>query len=300
MKNIVVIAGATASGKTRLAIDIAKEFNGEVVSADSMQIYKGMNIGTAKPDMEEQDGIKHHMLDVAHVTDNYTVNDFVHGAKKAIDDIIERGKLPIIAGGTGLYLDVLTGRMKFDAPASDESVRNELMEIYTVDGADALYKIFLEEATDEEKEKIHKNDIKRVMRAVERSRCGFKKSEKTEEKEYNSLWFAIDIEREKLYNKIDKRVDIMFDAGLVDEVKNVIVPVRDKCTTSLQGIGYKEVLMYLDEELTFEEMKELIKKRSRNYAKRQLTWFRRNNLINWVKAENAFEEAKNIISGRID
>ncbi len=294
MKNIVVIAGATASGKTRLAIDLAKRFNGEVVSADSMQIYKDMDIGTAKPDAEEMSGIAHHMISVAQVTESYSTKEFVEGAKKAIDDITSRGHLPIVAGGTGMYLDILTGRMDFDAPAGDEKVRADLEAFYEKEGIDALYEVFLKEAG-EYADKIHKNDVKRVMRAIERARCGFVKEEKTREKEYNSLWFAIDIERDKLYNKIDRRVDIMFRQGLMEEVKRVIVPVRDKCTTSLAGIGYKEVLMHIDGDLTYDEMVELIKKRSRNYAKRQLTWFRRNGEINWVKPESAFEECEEII-----
>lgn len=294
MKNIVVIAGATASGKTSLAIELAKHFDGEVVSGDSMQVYKGMDIGTAKPDMEEMAGIVHHMLSVAEVTDSYSAKDFCDKAKEAIDDIIKRGKLPIIAGGTGMYLDILTGRMDFDAPASDEAVRRELTELYEREGIDALYSVFLKEAGEYEG-KIHKNDVKRVMRAIERARSGFEKSEKTQGKEYNSIWLAIDIDREKLYNRIDRRVDIMLDKGLVDEVRRVIVPVRDKCTTSLSGIGYKEVLMYLDGCISYEEMTELIKKRSRNYAKRQLTWFRRNGDIHWLKSECAFSEAVEII-----
>lgn len=294
MKNIIVVAGATASGKTSLAIALAKRFDGEVVSADSMQIYKGMDIGTAKPDKEEMDGVVHHMIDVALPTQSYSLGDFVKAAGACVDDIIKRGKLPIVAGGTGMYLDGLTGRMSIDAPPSDERVREELTAIYENEGLDALYEIFLKEAF-QWKDKIHKNDVKRVMRAIERSRAGFVKSEKCEEKEYNSLWFAIDIEREKLYNKIDKRVDIMFQNGLSEEVERVILPVRSECTTSLQGIGYKEVLMHFDGELSLEEAVLLIKKRSRNYAKRQLTWFRRNEDIHWLNDENAFEEACRII-----
>lgn len=294
MKNIIVVAGATASGKTSLAIALAKRFDGEVVSADSMQIYKGMDIGTAKPDKEEMDGVVHHMIDVALPTQSYSLGDFVKAAGACVDDIIKRGKLPIVAGGTGMYLDGLTGRMNIDAPPSDERVREELTAIYENEGLDALYEIFLKEAF-QWKDKIHKNDVKRVMRAIERSRAGFVKSEKCEEKEYNSLWFAIDIEREKLYNKIDKRVDIMFQNGLSEEVERVILPVRSECTTSLQGIGYKEVLMHFDGELSLEEAVLLIKKRSRNYAKRQLTWFRRNEDIHWLNDENAFEEACRII-----
>ena len=294
MKNIIVIAGATASGKTSLAIRLAKALSGEVVSADSMQVYKNMDIGTAKPDCDEMDNVPHHMLSVADPTDSYSTKDFVEGAKKAIEDIISRGKLPIVAGGTGMYLDVLTGRMDFDAPASDPKIREELMALYETEGLDALYEVFLREAGEYEG-KIHKNYVKRIMRAIERARSGFKKDDKTTENEYNSIWFAIDIDRDKLYNRIDKRVDIMLEKGLIDEVRRVIEPVRDKCTTSLQGIGYKEVLMYFDGQVSYDEMAEIIKKRSRNYAKRQLTWFRRNNDIHWLNADNAFSEAIDII-----
>ncbi len=294
MKNIIIIAGATASGKTNLAIRLAKELHGEVVSADSMQVYKKMDIGTAKPDEDEMDSVPHHMLSVADPTDSYSTKDFVEGAKKAIEDICSRGKTPIVTGGTGMYLDVLTGRMDFDAPASDAKVREELTELYETQGTDALYEVFLKEAGEYEG-KIHKNDIKRVMRAIERARSGFKKSDKTTENEYNSIWFAIDIDRDKLYNRIDKRVDIMLEKGLIEEVRQVIVPVRDKCSTSLQGIGYKEVLMYFDGQLSYEDMTEMIKKRSRNYAKRQLTWFRRNEDIHWLNADNAFCEAIDIL-----
>ncbi len=295
MNSIIVIAGPTASGKTALSIRLAKEFNGEIVNADSMQVYKGMDIGTAKPDEEERENIPHHMLSVVDPAENYSVQDYVTNAKKAIDDILKRNRLPIVVGGTGMYLDVLTGRMELDAPKGDEAIRSELTELYENEGVDALYSVFLKEAG-EFKDKIHKNDVKRVIRAIERARCGFEKSNISKEKEYNSLWFAIDIDREKLYNRIDRRVDIMLEKGLLEEVERVMLPIRDKCTTSLQGIGYKEVLMYMDGEISYEEMCELIKKRSRNYAKRQLTWFRRNEEIHYLSDLNAFEQAKIIIN----
>ena len=295
MKNdVLIIAGATASGKTRLAIELAKHFSGEIVSADSMQIYKGMDIGTAKPTREERQEAVHHMIDVCDVTDGYTVKDYVMGAERAIEDIISRGRVPIVAGGTGMYLDCLTGRMVLDQPKGDERIRQELTLVYENEGIDALYEIFLKEAP-EKKDKIHKNDIKRVIRAIEQARAGEAEEQKYLPKAYNYLWFTIDIDREKLYNRIDLRVDEMFAAGLLDEVERVILPVRDKCTTALQSIGYKEVLMYFDGLLSLEEAKELIKKRTRNYAKRQMTWFRRNDVINSLSAENAAAQAIFII-----
>lgn len=297
MEEIIVVVGATASGKTKLAIDLARELDGEIVSADSMQIYRDMNIGTAKPTKEEQKMAVHHMIDVCSVTDCYSTKDFVDGAKKAIEDIHSRGKTAIVAGGTGMYIDCLMGRMSLDAPKSDEKIRAELTRVYEKEGLDALYELFLKEAP-ENADKIHKNDVKRVMRAIEKARSGWKEPEKQAAETYKSLWFAIDIERGRLYNRIDSRVDAMFDEGLVDEVRDVILPVREMCTTSLQGIGYKEILMYLDGELTLQEANELIKKRSRNYAKRQLTWFRRNGEIAWLDDCDAFNAAKNIIEKR--
>ncbi len=294
MEEIIVIAGATATGKTKLAIELAKEFDGEIVSADSMQIYRGMDIGTAKPTKEEQEEVRHHMIDVADVTDAFSTMDFVRGADEAICDICARGKMPIVAGGTGMYLDCLTGRMTLDAPASDENVRRDLTEMLEREGKDALYELFLQKCP-EMKEKIHKNDTKRVMRAIEKALSPESTSKFEEKKRYKSLWFSIDIERKTLYNKIDERVDEMMRMGLEDEVRRVILPVREKCTTSLQGIGYKEMLMYIDGAITLEEAAELIKKRSRNYAKRQLTWFRRNESINCLDAQSAFETAKDII-----
>ncbi len=301
MKNIIVIAGATASGKTALGVALAKHLNGEVVSADSMQVYRGMDIGTAKPDEEEMDNVVHHMISVVSPTEKYTAKDFADSAKKCIDDIIQRGKVPIVVGGTGMYLDVLTGRIALDAPESDSAVREELSAFYEREGIDALYELFLKEAGEYEG-KIHKNDVKRIIRAIERARSGFEKvsgkSEKEEEKEFNSFWFAIDIDREELYNKINKRVDMMMEKGLVEEVERVIVPIREKCTTSLQGIGYKEILMYLDNIISYDEAVELIKKNSRNYAKRQLTWFRRNDKINYLDCANPIEAAIDIIKER--
>lgn len=299
MEDIIVIAGATASGKTRLAIDLAKELDGEIVSADSMQIYRGMDIGTAKPTWEERKEARHHMIDVCPVTQSFSTADFVRGAKEAIEDISSRGRRVIVAGGTGMYVDCLMGRMSLDAPKSDEKIRAHLTSLYEREGADALYELFLKEAP-EEREKIHKNDIKRVMRAIERARSGWTNEKKTVSETYKSLWFTIDIERGKLYNRINARVDKMFDEGLTEEVERVILPVRSDCTTSLQGIGYKEVLMYLDGDISLPEAKELIKKRTRNYAKRQLTWLRRNTDLNRLGEEDAFERAKNIILGRKD
>lgn len=299
MEEIIVIAGATASGKTKLAIDLAEEFDGEVVSADSMQIYRGMDIGTAKPDIKERRNIPHHMIDVADVGEFYSTQKYVSAARRAIEDIVSRGKTAIVAGGTGMYIDCLTGRMNLDAPASDEKVRAQLTSLCEREGLDALYEVFLREAPGE-RNKIHKNDVKRIMRAIERARAGKPKEEKSAAEKYKSLWFAIDIERDKLYNRIDKRAEKMFSAGLVEEVEKVILPVRDKCTTSLQGIGYKEVLDYLDGKRSLDETKEIIAKRTRNYAKRQLTWFRRNEEIVWLAEEDAFEDAKNIIERKDD
>jgi len=295
--DIIVIAGATASGKTALGIELAKALSGEVVSADSMQIYRGMDIGTAKPTAEERQSIVHHMIDIVEPCENYSAADFVRDADRAIEDIASRGKVPIIVGGTGLYLDCLTGRRTLDAPRSDEKIRAELTELCEREGIDALYEVFLREAPSMEG-KIHKNDVKRVMRAIEKARSGYEPQETLKNKRYNSLWFAIDIERKNLYNRIDERVDKMISRGLESEVRRVLLPVRDKNPTALQAIGYKEMISFIDGSLTLSEAAELIKKRSRNYAKRQLTWFRRNEEIHMLTPENAFDEAVGIIKKR--
>lgn len=284
---VIVIAGPTASGKTALSIKLAKKINGEIISADSMQIYKYMDIGTAKPNIEEQDGIKHHLLDFVDPNIRYSVADFKRDAENAIEEILGKGKVPIVIGGTGLYIDSLVFGIDYPEIDFDEEYREELMNKATTDeGLKSLY----EEAKkiDEEAvQKISENDKKRITRILEiYHKTGKTKTEleiesRKNEVKYDYRVFAINMDREKLYDRINRRVDIMIEQGLIEEVKKLLEKY-DEFPTAMQGLGYKEVVEYLDGKCSKEEMIEKIKQETRRYAKRQLTWFRKNKNIKWI------------------
>lgn len=285
---LVVIAGPTASGKTALAIDIAKELGGEIISADSMQIYREMNIGTAKPTAEEMCGVPHHMLDIADPCENFSLWKFARAAHKAINDVYSRGKLPILAGGTGLYTDTIVHNIELSEAGGDNSVREELMKKARSGGAAELYKK-LSETDPESAAKLCEKDVKRVVRALEiYYLTGKTKSENDEiskksKKIYNYLYFAIETEREILYNRINTRVDEMVKRGLFEEVSDIKNKYGFINTTAMQGIGYREVLYYLRGLVTRTETEELIKRNTRRLAKRQMTWLRKNNEVIWIK-----------------
>lgn len=285
---LVVIAGPTASGKTALAIDIAKELGGEIISADSMQIYREMNIGTAKPTAEEMCGVPHHMLDIADPCENFSLWKFARAAHKAINDVYSRGKLPILAGGTGLYTDTIVHNIELSEARGDNSVREELMKKARSGGAAELYKK-LSETDPESAAKLCEKDVKRVVRALEiYYLTGKTKSENDEiskksKKIYNYLYFAIETEREILYNRINTRVDEMVKRGLFEEVSDIKNKYGFINTTAMQGIGYREVLYYLRGLVTRTETEELIKRNTRRLAKRQMTWLRKNDEVIWIK-----------------
>ena len=285
---LVVIAGPTASGKTALAIDIAKELGGEIISADSMQIYREMNIGTAKPTAEEMCGVPHHMLDIADPCENFSLWKFARAAHEAINDVYSRGKLPILAGGTGLYTDTIVHNIELSEAGGDNSVRGELMKKARSGGAAELYKK-LSETDPESAAKLCEKDIKRVVRALEiYYLTGKTKSENDEiskksKKIYNYLYFAIETEREILYNRINTRVDEMVKRGLFEEVSDIKNKYGFINTTAMQGIGYREVLYYLRGLVTRTETEELIKRNTRRLAKRQMTWLRKNDEVIWIK-----------------
>lgn len=285
---LVVIAGLTASGKTALAIDIAKELGGEIISADSMQIYREMNIGTAKPTAEEMCGVPHHMLDIADPCENFSLWKFARAAHKAINDVYSRGKLPILAGGTGLYTDTIVHNIELSEAGGDNSVREELMKKARSGGAAELYKK-LSETDPESAAKLCEKDVKRVVRALEiYYLTGKTKSENDEiskksKKIYNYLYFAIETEREILYNRINTRVDEMVKRGLFEEVSDIKNKYGFINTTAMQGIGYREVLYYLRGLVTRTETEELIKRNTRRLAKRQMTWLRKNDEVIWIK-----------------
>lgn len=274
---VLAVCGPTASGKTALAAELAKRFDGEVVSSDSMQIYKGMNIGTAKPTEEEKCGIVHHMLDVVDIDHNFSVSDYCDMAHGIIKDIHNRNKLPILAGGTGLYVDSLLNDIDFNSGETDRTVRQRLENME----ASELYG-FLEAKDPESARDIHMNNVKRVIRALEHIEItgekfsDYKKKAASSESRYNPLVLFIDWDREELYRRINLRVDIMIKDGLLDEARRIYEKNYDRNLTSMSAIGYKELFEYFDGAVSFEEAVESIKQNSRRYAKRQLTWFRRN------------------------
>lgn len=299
MEKVIVICGPTASGKTALSIELAKKINGEIISADSMQIYKDMDIGTAKPSKEEMQGIKHYLLDFVSPDARYSVAEYKKDAKKAIKEIIEKGKTPIIVGGTGLYVDSLIYEIEYNDIKVDENYREKLEEIVKKEGLEKLYKMATE-IDSEAMEKISPNDKKRIMRVLEIYKAtGKTKTEQEAESrknppEYDYKVFALNWDREKLYERINKRVDIMIEQGLIEEVKEILKKYN-KFPTAMQGLGYKEVVDYLHGVYTKEEMIEKIKMETRRYAKRQLTWFRKNKQTIWLDATNDMQNNIKII-----
>lgn len=283
---VIVICGPTASGKTSLSIELAKKINGEIVSADSMQIYEDMDIGTAKPTKEEMDGIKHYLIGNVSPTIRYSVASYKKDAINAINEIIEKGKTPIVVGGTGLYVDSLISGIEYDDIEIDLNYRDELEKQVEKCGLESLYEKACK-IDPQAMEKISKNDKKRIFRVLEifNATGKTKTMQEIESREkdnpYDFKVFAINMDREKLYERINKRVDIMIENGLVDEVKNLINKY-DELPTAIQGLGYKEVVLYLNNEMSYDEMIEKIKQETRRYAKRQLTWFRRYKDIIWL------------------
>ena len=285
MNNIICIAGPTASGKTALAVALAKEFNGEVVSCDSMYVYKRMNIGTAKPTLEEQEGIPHHMIDVAEPDEDFSVSRYCSMAALIVDDIVARGKTAIIAGGTGLYMDSLIKGNDF-APFPSTGVREKLEAQADAEGMEAM-RAWLQSVDPEAAARIH--DRKRLLRALEvYLETGITITEHNRRTQaippkYTPLWLGLDFaDRAELYRRIDLRVSIMLEMGLVEEIKELLASgIPEKCT-ALQAIGYKEFISALNGDITLEEAADEVRKSSRHYAKRQLTWFRRNKSIHWI------------------
>jgi tRNA dimethylallyltransferase len=297
--NIYVIGGPTASGKSKLAVELAKRINGEIISADSMQIYKDMNIGTAKLTKEEMQGIKHHLLDFVSPEERYSVANFKTDAKIKIEEILKKGKTPIIVGGTGLYIDSMIYGIEFQDEKIDKEYREELNELAEKEGLERLY----EEARKidlEAMKKISINDKKRIIRVLEiyhktgKTKTEVEKESRKNEIKYNYKMFAITMNREKLYERIEKRVDQMIEQGLIEEVQSILNKYH-KFPTAMQGLGYKEVVEYLENKLTKEEMIEKIKKKTRHYAKRQLTWFRKNKETIWLDGEKPLEKNLEII-----
>ncbi len=292
---VLAIVGPTASGKTGLAVELAKRLNGEIISCDSMQLYRYMDVGTAKPTEEEKQGIPHHLMDFLDPTDpkGYSCADYARDAKAAVEDILSRGKLPIFCGGTGLYLDAFLRGGSFEVTDVDLDLRRELTEYADIHGAEALHAM-LRELDPEAAEATHPNNIKRVVRAIEICRTtGCTKSEldrrsREMESPYNALVMGLRYRnREGLYDRIERRVDIMLADGLVEETKRLrTMGVFESCPTAAQAIGYKELFPYLDGAATLAEVTETLKIATRHYAKRQITWFSAKPYVTWLDMDS--------------
>ena len=303
MNRIICIAGPTASGKTALAVELAKELNGEVVSCDSMQVYRRMDIGTAKPTKEEMQGIVHHMIDVAEPDEDFSVSRYCDMASPIVDDILARGKTAIIAGGTGLYMDSLIRGNAF-APFPATGVRERLEEQADAEGMQAMLRR-LQSVDPDSAARLHLSDRKRILRALEvwleTGETITEHNRKTQAipPRYTPLWLGLDFaDRAELYHRIDLRVDIMLEMGLISEIKSLLSSgIPAKCT-AMQAIGYKEFVNALNGEETVEKAAEEVKKSSRHYAKRQLTWFRRNPAIHWLTRQTGQKNEEILTAAR--
>lgn len=277
MAKALVICGATASGKTSLAVRCAKELNTEIISADSMLVYQGLDIGTAKPSTLERDGIVHHLIDVVSPTDSFSVSDYEDLALPIVERILEQGKTPIICGGTGFYINALLYKSQFGNAGANEEVRKKYEDLALEYGKEYVYKI-LQEKDPKSAEKLHFNDVKRVIRALEIYEVtGKPKSLQCDEltPRFDFVAVSVDYPRDLLYERINLRVEQMFEQGLMQEVKGLLDLGITKEMQCMQGIGYKEVLEGIEQGFALEEIKEWIKKNTRNYAKRQITFFKR-------------------------
>jgi tRNA dimethylallyltransferase len=289
MNKVIIIFGPTGVGKTKLSLELAKELNGEIISADSMQIYKKMDIGTAKILKNEMQGFSHYLLDIVEPTQQYSVGEYVKEANKIISDIISRNKTPIIVGGTGLYINALTNNYDFHEAAKDEQIRKKYKQLAEEKGKEFVYNL-LKEKNLIRASQLHPNDVKRVVRALEiieineNKDQNNKKTSKKQENNYDFLLFGLNMEREQLYENINLRVEKMFEEGLIKEVKDLLKSGLKKEDQSMQGIGYKEVIEGLEKNQPEKEIKEEIKKRTRNYAKRQLTFMRGMKNLIWIEA----------------
>ena len=301
---VIAVAGPTASGKSALALRLCRDYNGELISCDSMQIYKGMDIGTAKPSLEERKEIPHHLIDICEPNEDFSAAAFAELAAKAIADVRARGKMPILCGGTGLYLDSLLNGVDFGEMDSDPDYRAELFAFAEKEGAEALHER-LKQLDPQAAEAIHPNNVKRVVRALEI--CRFSGMTKTEwdqkavqkESPYAACILALDYKcRENLYARIHMRVDEMFEMGLEQEARSLLEAGHLSPDTTAGGaIGYKELLGYLRGEMTKEEASDAIKTATRHYAKRQLTWFRRNPNIHWLYPDDdRYEDMEQVVS----
>ena len=301
-KKLFILTGPTAVGKTSLSIHLAKKLNGEIISADSMQVYHYMNIGSAKIMPEEMEGVPHHLVDVLDPKEAFDVYTFQQLAKKALCEIYAKGKVPIIVGGTGFYIQALLYDIDFTASTEEEEgqLRKELEELGRTKGSEYLYER-LRSLDEESANQIHPNNMKRVIRAIEYCETtGGKfsehnKEQRQKESPYDFYYFVLNDERSVLYERIEKRVDIMMEQGLVEEVRSLKEMGLTREYVSMQGLGYKEILDYLDGKISLEEAVYLIKRDTRHFAKRQLTWFRREKDVIWVEKDKFNRDEEKIL-----
>lgn len=293
MNRVLIICGATATGKTSLAVDCAKAMNTEIISADSQLVYRGLNIGTAKPTYAEMQGIRHHLIDVVDCREPFTVSDYEERAIPIINRLLEEGKTPIVCGGTGFYINSILYSLSYGNAKADANKRAKYEAVLAERGKEYLFSL-LEQVDPETAVKLHPNDTKRVIRALEIFEIsGKRKSEQNDDKlkpRYDYLAVAIDYPREALYQRINCRVDVMFNSGLIDEVKGLKARGIDENCQSMSAIGYKEVLEGLKFGYNDSTMRDIIKKNTRHYAKRQKTFFKKLNGIVWLKPEEATAE----------
>ncbi|HUM82519.1 MAG TPA: tRNA (adenosine(37)-N6)-dimethylallyltransferase MiaA [Lachnospiraceae bacterium] len=300
-QTLIVIAGPTAAGKSEIAAELARKIGGEVISADSMQVYRHMDIGSAKITLEEMLGVPHHMIDAAEPDESFDVVRYAEMAKKIIAGISGRGHIPILCGGTGFYIQAVTRDIDFTETGALPGYREELFEYAGKYGNEALHKR-LQEIDQRAAEEIHPNNLKRVIRALEFYKetgqriSDHNEAERQKESPYNLIYFVIDENRARLYEKIDRRVDFMMEEGLLDEVSYLKAMGLTRQNPSMQGLGYKEMLDYLDGITTLEEAVRILKRDTRHYAKRQITWFRREKDTIWIKREDYGDDALRIIS----
>ena len=291
-QSLIIIAGPTAVGKTALSIELAKSINASIISADSMQVYKHMDIGSAKVTKDEMQGIKHYLIDVLEPEEEFNIATFTQFAKNDIEYIKNDGKIPIIAGGTGFYIQALLYDINFDDDANkSDEIRDRLENLITTKGNEFVHNM-LRKVNEKAADEIHPNNVKRVIRALEYHYLTGEKiskhneTERIKESPYNFKYFVINEERALLYKNIDKRVDIMIENGLVDEVKALKERGLTKDNISMQGLGYKEILSYLNNDISLEEAVYIIKRDTRHFAKRQLTWFKREKDVIWINKED--------------
>ncbi len=302
---LVILTGPTAVGKTALSVELAKRIGGEIISADSMQVYRGMDIGSAKVKKEEMQGVPHHLIDEIDPEEEFDVVRFQAYAKKYIREILSRGRIPILTGGTGFYLQAVLYDIDFTEHGKDHGYRDSLEKIAEEQGPQVLHDM-LRDVDPDAAGQIHANNVKRVIRALEYYQetgeqiSGHNASERQKESPYNFAYFVLDEDRGRLYERIDARVDRMMEEGLLDEVRALKEKGCSRKMVSMQGLGYKELLDYLDQKTTLDEAVRIIKRDTRRFAKRQLTWFRRERSVIWIEKEEFGNDNEKILSYLID